>query len=140
MLKEDGRWGGGPTITITPDGEVRVEGQVMGDTLLKDNIVSINDIKVPNRTPLQKCLFAIQDKLLTGWIQETEDSPKIQIRGSLWSELLILLYLYNVLLGFLFFLSSGWVFNFRTCVIAQFCSVRKSNFFSLRAKVFSLCY
>ena len=141
MLKEDGRWGGGPTITITPDGEVRVEGQVMGDTLLKDNIVSINDIKVPNRTPLQKCLFAIQDKLLTGWIQETEDSPKIQIRGSLWSELLILLYLCNVLLGFLFFLSSGWVFNFRTCVIVQFCSVRKFfKFFSLRAKVFSLCY
>ena len=86
MLKDDGTWGGGPTITITPEGEVKVEKVPMTDTLLKDNIVSISDITVPNRKPLQKCLVAIQDKLLTGWIQESENSPKIQIRGSLWSK------------------------------------------------------
>ncbi|XP_063679214.1 uncharacterized protein LOC134814847 isoform X2 [Bolinopsis microptera] len=86
VLKDDGTWGGGPTITITPDGEVKVEKVPMTDTLLKDNIVSISDITIPNRKTLQKCLVAIQDKLLTGWIQESEDSPKIQIRGSLWKE------------------------------------------------------
>ena len=86
VLKEDGSWGGGPTITVTPDGEVQVDGEPMLDTLLKDTIVSISDISVPNRRPLQQCLVAIQDKLLSGWIQESDTSPKIQIRGSLWSE------------------------------------------------------
>jgi hypothetical protein len=86
VLKDDGSWGGGPTITITPDGEVLVDGVLMSDTLLKDNIVSINDIEVPNRKPLDKCLVAIQDKLLSGWVQEKDGSKKIQIRGSLWSE------------------------------------------------------
>ena len=90
VLKDDGTWGGGPTITITPDGEVKVENVPMSDTLLKDNIVSISDIKVPNKKPLQQCLVAIQDKLLTGWVQETDGSPKIQIRGSLWSECFVI--------------------------------------------------
>ncbi|KAL5260745.1 hypothetical protein ACHWQZ_G010783 [Mnemiopsis leidyi] len=86
VLKEDGSWGGGPTISVSQAGQVWVDGQLMSDTLLKDNIVSISDIVLPNRRPVQQCLVAIQDKLLSGWLQESDTSPKVQIRGSLWKE------------------------------------------------------
>lgn len=87
IQRSDGDWGKGPIISINPDGSVTVNGHTMSDTLLKDNIASISGIvDVPDCRNIDACLIAVQDKMLSGWIQTgPEGSPKIQIRGSLWS-------------------------------------------------------
>ena len=60
-----------------------VNGHPVQDTLLKDNIVSIMP---EGGDPFKQCMIAVQDKLVTGWVQKKEGGPKIQIRGSLWSK------------------------------------------------------